>query len=741
MKRFRIISTFYVTCFSLAMFAQVQSGYVKTIGRPNQKGQALSGVSVRIKGAHNAVLSKSDGTFNMTIQGNSYVLQQVQKSDYDLKEYNMIGRKYAYSSQVPLTIVMVSNKQLQEDIIRIENNAYAKAEKDYQKKLKTLEEQKNQNLLTADKYRQDLQMLQNWYGKYESMINDLANHYARTDFDDLDETESKINLCIENGELELADSMLQQLGIQKRIEDVTRRLATGHDIMNKAQSDLEIVLKQQQKDAEYLYQLYTISLGKFDNEKARFYIETRAELDTVNVNWQLDAGQYFCEFLADFPKAKLFLERGLRNAKAIYGEESEQVALAYEKIAGFYDEQKQFDKSLENYLQTYNIRQKLYPKEHPLIAKCYSCIGSVYSIQGDYNKGFEYASKAFDIRKKVLLPPHHDIAESFFNFGYCQVCIGELNDGLDNLQFSLNMLIELHGEKYNHVADAYHNMGYVYVMTGDYAKAEEYLTKGLNIRKQLFGENHPDVSESLNGLGMLYQQKGDFPKALSCFLQALDIRLAVFGEMNRATATSYNNVAAAYSWMENKEKEIEYTIHAFELQKKLLEANNPELGRGYLNISNIYISQGKMEQALEYVMEALKIFTIAYNGADHQNIATCHNYIGSIFADMGQYEDAIEYHMKALETRKKLLGDNHFDTGISCNSIGIAYYQKGVYQEAINYFKTAYEIFLKAVGPNHPQIKSVLNNLDNSYKKYIEKYPQDQKMQEAYQQFKSAYSL
>ena len=741
MKSFRILSTFYVTCFSLAMSAQVQSGYVKTIGRPNQKGQALSGVSVRIKGVHNAVLSKSDGTFNMTIQGNSYVLQQVQKIGYDLKEYNIIGRKYAYSSQVPLTIVMVSNKQLQEDIIRIENNAYAKAEKDYQKKLKTLEEQKNQNLLTEDKYRQDLQMLLNWYGKYESMIDDLANHYARTDYDDLDETERKINLCIENGELELADSMLQQLGIQKRIEDVTRRLATGHDIMDKAQSDLEIVLKQQQKDAEYLYQLYTISLGKFDNEKARFYIETRAELDTANVNWQLDAGQYFSEFLTDFPKAKLFLERGLRNAKAIYGEESEQVALAHEKIAGFYDEQKQFDKSLENYLQTYNIRQKLYPKEHPLIANCYSCIGSVYSIQGDYSKGFEYASKAFDIRKKVLLPPHHDIAESFFNFGYCQVCIGELNDGLDNLQFSLDMLIELHGEKYNHVADAYHNMGYVYVMTGDYAKAEEYLTKGLNIRKQLFGDNHPDVSESLNGLGMLYQQKGDFPKALSCFLQALDIRLAVFGEMNRATAISYNNVAAAYSWMENKEKQIEYTTHAFELDKKLLEANNPELGIGYLNMSNIYISQGKMEQALEYVMEALRIFTIAYNGADHLNIATCHNYIGSIIADMGQYDDAIEYHMKALETRKKLLGDNHFDTGISCNNIGIAYYQKGVYQEAINYFKTAYEIFLKAVGPNHPQIKNVLNNLDNSYKKYIEKYPQDQKIQEAYQQFKSANTL
>lgn len=50
-------------CFPLLFFttlslqAQTQQGYVKTLGRPNQKGVALSGVSIRFRGEHNAVLS------------------------------------------------------------------------------------------------------------------------------------------------------------------------------------------------------------------------------------------------------------------------------------------------------------------------------------------------------------------------------------------------------------------------------------------------------------------------------------------------------------------------------------------------------------------------------------------------------------------------------------------------------------------------------------------------------------
>ena len=72
------------------MNAQTQEGYVKTLGRPNQNGMPLSGVSVRVKGKHNPVLSKEDGTFAMlniaSKNGEAFSLQEVVKKGYELNE-------------------------------------------------------------------------------------------------------------------------------------------------------------------------------------------------------------------------------------------------------------------------------------------------------------------------------------------------------------------------------------------------------------------------------------------------------------------------------------------------------------------------------------------------------------------------------------------------------------------------------------------------------------------------------
>ena len=55
----------FLCSLAVSSWAQMQKGYVKTLGRPNQKGVALNGVTVRVKGGHSAVLSKDDGTFSV----------------------------------------------------------------------------------------------------------------------------------------------------------------------------------------------------------------------------------------------------------------------------------------------------------------------------------------------------------------------------------------------------------------------------------------------------------------------------------------------------------------------------------------------------------------------------------------------------------------------------------------------------------------------------------------------------
>ena len=67
--------------------------------------------------------------------------------------------------------------------------------------------------------------------------------------------------------------------------------AKSDELIAKVQQEDEAARKDQDRSAHYLFQLYTIELGRFNNQKAQDYIEKRADLDTTNVQWQIDAGK------------------------------------------------------------------------------------------------------------------------------------------------------------------------------------------------------------------------------------------------------------------------------------------------------------------------------------------------------------------------------------------------------------------------------------------------------------------
>lgn len=316
--------------------AQTQLGHVRSLGRPDKKSKALKGVTIRVKGEHNPVLSDSTGSFSLLLpglkNGDAYTLQQVQKSGYELNETSIIGQQQAFSDKVPLEIVMVSLNQLQADKQRIENNAYKVAEKNYNAKLKQLEEQINNHSISEEKYHEEQRALQEKFERYQTLIDGLADHYAHTDFDLLDENEREINICIENGDLERADSLIHRLFdpidvLQRNMDalvKIDKQIAQAKGMIEKANEDKAKVLKQQAKDAEYLYQLYTIALARYDDEKAQYYIETRAELDTTNGRWQIDAAQFFSSHL-QFQKSISYFSR----AANLYRKEGRKYELAF----------------------------------------------------------------------------------------------------------------------------------------------------------------------------------------------------------------------------------------------------------------------------------------------------------------------------------------------------------------------------------------------------------------------------
>lgn len=291
---------------------QTQQGFVKTQGRPNKPGKALSGVTMRWRGNMNAVLSGNDGKFSVSFpdkkDGDDIAIVSIRKKGYELIDKDFIGRQLVFSTSVPIEIVMVSSAELEANRKRISDNAYRKAEETYQIKLKQLEKQKEESDITLEQYRQQLQQLQDNYEKYVSLIDGMADRYARTDYDHLDSIDIEINQCIENGDLDKADSLIHTVFDPSTVlernraakAEVQAKMQLAQQMIDKACADREAF----RRDADYAKRVITLC----DNLAEEYLTQGNKE------------------------KARECLQQSLSIRQMLYGDDSEEVKVINQKI-------------------------------------------------------------------------------------------------------------------------------------------------------------------------------------------------------------------------------------------------------------------------------------------------------------------------------------------------------------------------------------------------------------------------
>lgn len=572
MRKNRLIVLVLLVIECLTAYSQTQQGYVKTLGRPDKKGAPLSGVSVRVKGEHNPVLSKDNGTFSMLMagkrNGDAYSLQEVQKKGYELNERGVIGRQYAYSDKVPLTIVMVSSVQLQADKQRIENNAFKVAEKNYKAKLELLEKQKAESVITEERYRKELLDLQDKFEKYQLLIDGLAEHYAHVDYDELDEKEREVNSSIENGELERADSLIKTLfdpidalkRNKEALAQLNQQISEANTIMEKANEDMAAVLRQQEKDANYLYQLYTIALSRFDNDKALFYITTRAELDTTNVKWQYDASNFLTDNRADYTEALKYAERCLTIEELQSNDDSLRMVKYLNQIGTILYYEGEYEKARQYHVRAQKILDAYPSVLSEDVVDTYLCFGNLYdalprttSISGIDNYAVasrELAKEAFENALKTCEKlPHvspYYLGGCYYNLGYIlekemffSKAKNDVTSYLDKNK-KARMYFEKAIEEWNkdeivhagYIATARMQMAMTALNDTDMLKQH---SEALELLEKVYGDLHPNIATCLMNIADAYGKKDDLANSYAFYQKAYDIRKKIFGEKHAST--------------------------------------------------------------------------------------------------------------------------------------------------------------------------------------------------------------
>lgn len=730
--KYRIFSTFYTACFCMAMLAQVQSGHVKTLGRPDKPGQSLEGVTIRTQGIHNAVVSGKDGKFSITMQGkkdgDSYVLSSIRKQGYELVEQGMVGRRHAFSSKVPLTIVMASKQQLQADKQRIENNAYMAAERNYKKMLTELDRKKANNELTAENYRKQLTALQEKYSKFEGLISELANHYAHTDYDSLDAQSREINRCIEAGLLEQADSMLKNSfdpveALKRHKENIARiemAESEAQGILDKANADLAAILKQQEKDAEYLYHLYTISLARFDNEKARYYIETRAQLDPSNDTWLSEAGWFLHHYLDDLNATEQYYQQAMKASAKKFGEESGWVAVGYVNLGGLYISMGNYSIALRELEKSLALAQKN-TDDH--IYEATACLGmAVYCwAKRKTGEANQYAERAYELASQSDNVQASDVRRECLNiFSLSASAQGNVKRAEELAKQYIEEVHKTEGENTPAMATALNNLGTLYQDLKDYKRAGEYFRKALDIEKKVLSPNHSITAETYNNLGLILKKECKYKEALGHLQTALNIKRAIYGDNHISMASTLNNLAVLSQTQKQYDKALDYYQQAINIYKVFHGNGHPEIAQVLHNIGELY-GDKDYSKAVSYEKQALDIYKKNY-GEYHSTTARSLQNIANIYSLSKNYTQAQNYYNQAIRTGKGCRAYQVVAMSYEClATIGYLTEKEEDLKAIPTYYLQAAEYYRKRAGKDDEKVAECIDNAATAYN-YLEQY-------------------
>ncbi len=694
--------------------AQTQHGIVKTPGRlaSNGKviaGKRIAGATVQVKG-RTAVKTAADGTFSFPVPGNSFLIQSVKKQGYILVDPEAITRQYTYSSN-PVTFALVIPTEQADDKLAKERQIRNTLEKKLHAREDEIEGLKAQNKISQEEYRKELQRLYAEQESNEKLIKDMAERYTKIDFDELDEFNLRISDCILNGRLTEADSLLRTKGdINARIDRLNKQHEANVEVRDNLEKSEALEQKDRDEIAQDCYHRHELFAMEHQNDSAAHYLELRAALDTTNIEWQNDAGLFIADYSFNFPLALKYLNRGLLQAQAQYGDENEWTAVMYSNVGTIHDNLHDSQTALDYNFKALSIFEKLPDLDQWAIVAMHTRIGLIYNSLYQYQKALDHQFKALHILEQIST---NDPKLNYLEFAIYQN-IGSTYSAMVDFDNALNYLLKAQDISENVIcneketAKNYDEIGNVYAGMEEHDKALNYYFKALDIHKKSFGDEHPIVADSYILIGNIYHKKSDYDTALNYYFKALALYERFFGNESLEISSIYGNIGRVFTRKGIYDKALDYHYKELAITEK--ENDQLLISSSYYDIGMVYLDMGNYNKALECFYNALDI-TEKLLGKEHAKISDIYNSIGMAYNCNGELEEALEYYFKALEIKKNIEGKEHPSTAVTYNNIGTIYEQMGNHDRALENFFKALDILEKALGKEHPDVAKTYGNI------------------------------
>ena len=670
--------------------AQTQHGYVKTKGRMVNgqlvPGQGLKGATVSVQGRNTVIVNNDEGEFSFPVPNEQFKLDSVRKKGYQLVDMDACPRTYRYSGN-PIYIVMETPDQQLQDQLAAERKIRRTLTNQLQRQEDEIEALREQQKITEEEYRKALQKLYEETDQNEQLIKDMVGRYSMIDYDQLSETDRLISQYILNGELVKADSLLRVKGdINERISQLRQHEAANareQEKLSRRQQRLnqskQLAKNELEDIANDCHRKYEIFKMQHKNDSAAYYIVLRADLDTTNVQWQLEAGEFIFTYIEDFDGAMTLLERALSVSKQTFGADDNTTGSVYQSL------------------------------------------GEVYLETGDYEKAFELYEQALQIFR---LNSDTDQTEEFrrlYNIlSIYYYTIGEMEEAVEYTLKEMAITRKLYGENSSDIASSYDILAVIYDDSGFADSAVYYAEKARDIEKAAFGPDAPGLASILLDLGIAYKhlsykEEDDelLEKSFASYDEALRIALLNYGEENSITGNIYNSISSIYDYVGDYEQSIVYGLKDLEISRKIYGEHHPDTGLSYSGLGLSYFYSGDIEKAKECYYKALSILRYYYDNNLTSKTSLFVN-LGSLHLNQQEYDSAAYYYNTYITTQTRIYG-KHRDIALVYEKLSKVYVAKGDYQEAINCLEKAVEMENDLGGTNKYYLATYYTNLGVLY--------------------------
>jgi Tfp pilus assembly protein PilF/energy-coupling factor transporter ATP-binding protein EcfA2 len=312
-----------------------------------------------------------------------------------------------------------------------------------------------------------------------------------------------------------------------------------------------------------------------------------------------------------------------------------------------------YEKALDYYYKSLEIRKETLPSNHPFIATSYNNIGVIYKNKGDNDKALEYYYKSLEIYKETLPPNHPDMATSFNNIGVIYKNKGDNDKALEYYYKSLEIRKETLPQNHPDIARSYNNIGLIYDNKDDNDKALEYYYKSLEIRKETLPPNHPDIARSYNNIGSIYNNKGDNDKALEYLSKSLEIRKETLPPNHLEIAITLYNIGFVYY----KKKQFNFALEKYNLslsifRKNFVKDENFSIAIIFHNIGFLHYKECKYDLSLNNLYESLRIKKALFGSNENNSIAITHFCMAQVFESLGKLDLAQHNYSESIRIKK-----------------------------------------------------------------------------------------